>query len=68
MLLITATNNLDMTQQQNFAEIAIQLVITDAISKGHTNISEIKEFMKTDIFFKAVENYITLLQSEFGKK
>lgn len=56
-----------MTQQQNFAEIAIQLVITDAISKGHTNISEIKEFMKTDIFSKAVENYITLLQSEFGK-
>jgi hypothetical protein len=57
-----------MTQQQNFAEIAIQLVITDAISKGHTNISEIKEFMKTDIFSKAVENYITLLESEFGKK
>lgn len=56
-----------MTQQQNFAEIAIQLVITDAISKGNTNISEIKEFMKTDIFSKAVENYITLLQSEFGK-
>jgi len=38
-------------------EIAVQAVIMDAIEKGHTNISEMTEYMKSEVFAKAVYNY-----------
>jgi len=44
------------------AEIAIQMVIMDAIEKGHTNTSELCEYMKSDVFMSAVRNYINLMQ------
>ena len=42
-------------------EIAIKLVILDAIEKGHTNLEELKDYMMTNVFKSAVANYITLM-------
>ncbi len=44
------------------AEMAIQMVIMDAIEKGHTNTDELCEYMKSEVFMSAVENYITLMK------
>lgn len=38
------------------------MVIMDAIEKGHTNTNEICEYMKSEVFMCAVENYINLMQ------
>ena len=46
-------------------EIAIQLVIIDAIERGLTTAAEAVEYMATDIFLCQVENYVTLIESEF---
>ena len=50
---------------QTITEKAIQLVIMDAIEKGHTNMNELKSYMKTGVFFKAVSNYKALIEKEF---
>lgn len=42
-------------------EVAIQLVIMDAIEKGHTNANELAEYMKSLTFEKAVKNYLSLI-------
>jgi len=42
-------------------QTAIQMVIMDAIEKGHTNRNELIEYMKSEVFEKAVENYISML-------
>ena len=44
------------------AEIAIQMVIMDAIEKGHTSTAEICEYMESDVFESAVGNYINLMK------
>lgn len=49
--------------KQAKAEIAIQLVIMDAIEKGHTDTAEIVEYMKSETFFKSVAEYISLMES-----
>lgn len=46
-------------------QTAIQLVIMDAIEKGHTNESELIEYMKTTVFEKSVKKYVDLLKEEF---
>lgn len=46
------------------AKIAIQLVIMDAIERGHTDIREICEYMKSDTFLNSVKEYISLMESE----
>lgn len=46
------------------AKIAIQLVIMDAIERGHTNTSELCEYMKSDTFLNSVKEYISLMESE----
>ena len=50
---------------QTITEKAIQFVIMDAIEKGYTNMNELKSYMKTDVFFKAVSSYKTLIEKEF---
>ena len=54
----------DMTTATKY-EIAIQLVIIDAIERGLTTAAEAVEYMATDIFLCQVENYVTLIESEF---
>jgi len=44
---------------------AIQLVIMDAISKGHTNPSELTAYMASKTFDAAVKNYIKLFNEQF---
>lgn len=41
-------------------EMAIQMVIMDAIEKGYTNPNELIQYMKSQVFEKAVKNYISL--------
>jgi len=41
--------------------MAIQLVVMDAMEKGHTDTDELIEYMKTDVFHKAVKNYVALM-------
>jgi hypothetical protein len=41
-------------------QAAIQMVIMDAIEKGHTNAKDLIDFMKSEIFEKAVQNYIAM--------
>jgi hypothetical protein len=41
-------------------QTAIQMVIMDAIEKGHTNANELIEYMKSEVFEKAVKNYISM--------
>jgi hypothetical protein len=43
------------------AQIAIQLVIMDAINKGHTEQGQILEYMKSEIFENAVKRYMKLM-------
>lgn len=45
--------------------MAIEMTVLDAIEKGHTNADEIFEYIKTDIFEKAVKRYIKLIQENF---
>jgi hypothetical protein len=41
--------------------LAIQLVIMDAMDKGHSNTEELIKYMKTEIFEIAVERYCSLI-------
>ena len=43
------------------AKLAIQMVIFDAIEKGHTNTNELISYMSSKVFEKAVKNYISLI-------
>ena len=44
-------------------QTAVQMVIMDAIEKGHTNASELIEYMKSEVFQKAVKNYISMFNN-----
>lgn len=51
-----------MTNQTTI-EIAMQIVIMDAIEKGHTNAAELIEYMKSDVFTKAVKEYAVMIKT-----
>jgi hypothetical protein len=60
-----ANNNLKNKKMKNLSnetktQTAIQMVIMDAIEKGHTNANELIEYMKSEVFEKAVKNYISM--------
>lgn len=44
------------------AEIAIKMVVFDAIEKGHTSADQLCEYMKSEVFMNAVRNYINLMK------
>lgn len=44
-------------------QTAIQMVIMDAIEKGHTNSNELIDYMKSETFEFAVKNYLELLKT-----
>ncbi len=46
---------------QTKTQTAIQMVIMDAIEKGHTNANELIDYMKSEVFETAVKNYISLI-------
>lgn len=41
-------------------QVAIQMVILDAIEKGHTNQAELIDYMKSEVFENAVKNYLSM--------
>ena len=41
-------------------EKAIQVVIMDAIEKGHTDKNELMAYMQSEVFANAVKNYVSL--------
>jgi hypothetical protein len=42
-------------------ELAVKMVVLDAIEKGHTNTSELISYMSSETFKKAVENYKSII-------
>ena len=44
------------------AQIAIQLVIMDAIERGHTKPSELIRYMESETFEKAVKSYLLMME------
>jgi len=44
------------------AQTAIQIVIMDAIERGHTNPSELIKYMKTETFEKAVKSCLLIME------
>ena len=51
------------TVKTNRIEIAAQVVIMDAIEKGHTKVSELVEYMKSEVFEIAVKSYLEKLNT-----
>jgi hypothetical protein len=41
-------------------QAAMQMVIMDAIEKGHTKANELIAYMKSKVFEKSVKNYIKM--------
>ena len=41
-------------------EVAMKMVLMDAIEKGHTNQNDLIEYMKSEVFETAVRNYISM--------
>ena len=41
--------------------MAIQLVVMDVMEKGLTNTDKILEYMKTELFQKAVKSYVSIM-------
>jgi hypothetical protein len=54
------TNKMKNLSNETKTQTAIQMVIMDAIEKGHTNANELIEYMKSEVFEKAVKNYISM--------
>lgn len=52
--IMTASNNSKM-------QLAVQMVIMDAIEKGHTNSNELIDYMQSDVFATAAKSYFEML-------
>ena len=52
--------NLNLTPATS-TEIAMQLVIMDAMEKGHTDKKGLIEYMKSETFENAVREYLALM-------
>ena len=55
------------SMKQAILEASGQLVIQDAMEKGHTNKAELMEYMKSETFSTAVKSYFDMFVSEFDK-
>ena len=51
---MTASNNSKM-------QLAVQMIIMDAIEKGHTNSNELIDYMQSDVFATAAKSYFEML-------
>lgn len=50
------------------AEAAVQMVIMDAMAKGHTDKNDIIAYMQSETFENAVKRYIDLMNENKTKK
>lgn len=50
--------------KQIIAETAAQMVIIDAVEKGHTNVSDLTEYVKSATFENAVKSYMKIIEQE----
>lgn len=53
--------------KKTYTEKAIQMVLLDAIEKGHTDKNELNAYMASDTFDAAVKRYVELMVAEFGE-
>ncbi len=44
------------------AQLAIDMVIMDAIERGHTDTNDLIRYMNTTTFEKAVKSYISMIE------
>lgn len=56
---------MEISPKQSIAQISIQLVIMDALEKGHTKKEDLIQYMKSNVFETAVKTYIALFEKEF---
>jgi len=49
-----------------FTKKAIELVIMDAIERGHTNKDDLIKYMDSDVFKDGVANYASMLEQRFS--
>ena len=61
-LSITTKKDIMKLSIETKTEKALQMVIMDAIEKGHTNTNELIEYMASDVCKKAVQRYINLFE------
>ena len=50
-------NNMTNLSNETKTELAVKMVILDAIEKGHTNTNDLIEYMSSKTFENAVNNY-----------
>lgn len=51
----------EMTNEEK-AKFAAQMVIMDAIGRGHTNKTELIAYMKSETFIRAVNGYLNQMK------
>lgn len=56
---------MEISPKQSIVQISIQLVIMDALEKGHTKTEDLIQYMKSNVFETAVKAYIALFEKEF---
>ena len=56
---------MEICPKQSIAQISIQLVIMDALEKGHTKTEDLIQYMKSNVFETAVKTYIVFFDKEF---
>ena len=54
--------------ETTLTEKAMQLVIMDAISNGHTDKDAMIEYMASETFKKSVKYYVDMFKAEFAKQ
>ena len=54
-------NALNILPKEKKVEIAMQMVICDAIEKGHTDKNEMMAYMQSDAFEKQVRMYLDMM-------
>ena len=57
----TKKTSIMTTSDNTKMQLAVQMVIMDAIEKGHTNSSELIAYMQSDVFATAAKSYFEML-------
>ena len=61
-IILTKTKKIIMeTLDATVAQLAIDMVIMDAIERGHTDANGLIRYMNTTTFEKAVKSYISMI-------
>lgn len=57
------TNTFTTISNETKTELAVKMVIIDAIEKGHINPSELAEYMESEVFKNSVANYKSMMNA-----